>query len=119
MTVGDVIIEIDRLTGVFLHQPLVDMGPIFGGNEEARPADPGEVKGFFEARECGDQPARGHFEMVFALRVLVDSYGETVGDDDEVACRFVHGGQWTPVEAGKAKRREREDGGLYTHSEDK
>lgn len=40
--VCDVIIEVDGLAGVLLHQPLVDDGTILWRNEETRPANPGE-----------------------------------------------------------------------------
>jgi hypothetical protein len=54
MAVCDVVIEIDGLAGIFFHQPLVYERPVFGGNEETRPADPGEIEGLLESREGRD-----------------------------------------------------------------
>lgn len=51
VSVCDVIVEIDGLAGVLLHQPLVDDGAILWRNEETRPANPGEGHGLFAAGE--------------------------------------------------------------------
>lgn len=84
MTICDVVVEVDGLAGVLVHEASVDDGTILWGDEEAWPADPGERHGFLGAGEGGDEPAGGHFEVVFALGIFGDGDGETVGDDDEV-----------------------------------
>lgn len=92
VAVCDVVVEVDSLAGVLIHEAAVDEGSVLGGDEEARPADPGEGHGFFAAGEGGDEPAGGHLEVVLALGILVDGDGETVGDDDEVALLAVEVG---------------------------
>jgi len=97
VAISDVIVEVYGLARVLLLQALVDEGPILWRNEETWPSDPCEVERLFEAGEGRYEPARGHFEVVLAMGVLVNGYRQTIGDDDEVAacCRARHGGRWT------------------------
>lgn len=84
MTICDVVVEVDGLAGVLVHEAFIDDGTILWGDEEAGPADPGERHGFLGAGEGGDESTGGHFEVVFALGIFGDGDGETVGDDDEM-----------------------------------
>ena len=51
MAVGYVIVEVYCLTRVLLHETFIDERAILGGDEEARPSNPGEVERFLEARK--------------------------------------------------------------------
>ena len=91
MLVGDVVCEVDGLARVLVLEPLVDERAVLERDEKAGPADPGEGEGLFAAAEGGDEAARGHLEVVLAVRILGDGDGEAVGDDDEVlGCAKVH-----------------------------
>ena len=91
MLVGDVVCEVDGLAGVLVLEPLVDDWPVLERDEKARPPNPGEGEGLFAAAEGGDEAARGHLEVVLAVRILGDGDGEAVGYDDEVlGCAEVH-----------------------------
>lgn len=89
VAVGDVVVEVDGLAGVLVAEAGVDERAVFGGDEEAGPADPGEGHALFAAGEGGDEAAGGHLEVVLARGVLGDGDGEAVGDDDEVGGRAV------------------------------
>ena len=84
VAIRDIVVEIDGLTGVVLHESLVDIGPVLGVDVEARPSNPSEGHRFFATRQGGYETTRGHFEVVFAVRILGDGDWETVGDHDEV-----------------------------------
>lgn len=78
VSISDVIVEIDSLAGVLLHQSFVDQRAILWGDEETRPADPGEVERFLKARESRNKSSRGHLKVVFPTGILGDGDGETI-----------------------------------------
>ena len=78
VAVCDVVVEVDGLARVLLLQTFVDDGTVLGRNEEAGPANPGELHGLLAAREGGDESAGGHLEVVLAIAVLCDCNGQTV-----------------------------------------
>ena len=84
VTVCDVVVEVYCLTRILLHKTLVDYESVFWGNVETRPADPGETHRLFCSREGGDEAARGHFEVIFALIILGDGNRKAIGDHDEM-----------------------------------
>jgi hypothetical protein len=85
MTIGEVVVEVDSLAGIFFLEPLVYMWSVFDWNAETGPSDPSEVHCFLETRQGRYQTTRGHFEVVFALVILVNGDGETVGDYNKMA----------------------------------
>lgn len=94
VAIGYVIVKIDGLAGVLFHEAFVDDGAVFRRDEEARPTYPREVKGFLETRQGGDEPSRGHFEMVLARCIFVNGDRETIGDYNEMAAlAYVHVGR--------------------------
>ena len=84
VTIRDIVVEVDRLAVVFLHEPLVDDRSVLGVDVEARPSDPGEGHRFFATGQRGNKTTRGHFEVVFAFCILGDGDRETVGNHDEM-----------------------------------
>lgn len=84
MAVSNIIVEVDCLAGVFIHEALVDIWTILWRDKEPRPTDPGEVQRLFEAREGRYKSTRGHLEVVFTRSILGDRYRQPVGDDDEM-----------------------------------
>ena len=84
MTVCDVVVEVDCLTRVLLHKALVNYGSVLWGDVETRPANPSKTHRLFCSGEGGDEAARGHFEVVFALIILGDGNWKTIGDHDEM-----------------------------------
>ena len=84
VTVCDVVVEVYCLTRVLFLKALVDDDPFLWGDVETRPADPSETHRLFRSGEGGDKSARGHFEVVFTLRILCDGNRKTIGDYDEM-----------------------------------
>jgi hypothetical protein len=84
VTVCDVIVEVYCLTRVLLHKTLVDYESVLWGDIETRPANPSETHRLFGSGEGGDEAARGHFEVVFALIILGDGNRKTIGNHDEM-----------------------------------
>ena len=95
MAICDVVVEIDGLAGVFLHEPFVDIRSVLGVDVEARPSDPSEAHRLFATREGGHEPTRGHLEVVFALSILGNGNWKTVGDYYEMlsACGVLEMGE--------------------------
>jgi hypothetical protein len=92
--IREIVVEIDGLTGILFHEPLVDYWPVLDRDVESWPTYPCEGHGLFAARQCGDEASRGHLEMVFALCILGDRDREPVGHDDETLfAEFLHCGE--------------------------
>jgi hypothetical protein len=81
--VSEVVIEVDGLTGILLHETTVDKRTVLERDIETRPADPGKIHRLLAAREGGDEATRGHFEVVLARRILADGDGKAIADDNE------------------------------------
>ena len=84
VTVCDVVVEVYCLTRVLFHKTLVDYDSVLWRDVEPRPADPSETHRLFGSGEGGDEAARRHFEVVFALIILGDGDRKTIGDHDEM-----------------------------------
>ena len=84
VAIRDVVVEVDGLAGVLLHEPLVDVSSVLGIDVETRPSDPSEGHGLFATREGGYETTRGHLEVVLAFGILGDGNWEAVRDHDEV-----------------------------------
>lgn len=83
VAVCELVVEIDCLAGVLLHEPAVDDLAVLLWDVEARPADPGEVELLLAARERRDEAARAHLEVVLARGILGDRDGQTIRNDDQ------------------------------------
>lgn len=108
MAIGDVVIEVHSLAGVFFKKTFVDKRTVFWWNEETWPANPGKGHALFATGKSGDETTGRHLEMIFSLRISRDSDGKTVRDDDEVPLLTVE------VETEGVRAR---DGGAWGHGE--
>jgi len=50
VAIRDVVVEVDGLAGVLLHEPLVDMSSVLGVDVETWPSDPSEGHRLFATR---------------------------------------------------------------------
>jgi hypothetical protein len=85
MAVCYVIVKVDGLARVLLHEAFVDYQPVLGWDEETWPTNPGEVERLLESGKGRDETARRHLEVVLAMSVLGYRYRKSIGDDNEMA----------------------------------
>jgi hypothetical protein len=110
VTVCNVVVEVYCLTRVLLHKTLVNYGSVLWGDVETRPANPNETHRLFGSGEGGDEAARGHFEVIFALIILGDGNRKTIGDHDEMLF-------WRGFGAGGVRLRRRGVDSWHRHGE--
>ena len=96
VAIRDIVVEVDGLAGVFLHEYLVDVRSVLRVDVETRPSNPSESHGLFATGKGGYETTRGHLEVVLPLGILGNCDWETVGDNDEV---LGPGNVWDPGEA--------------------
>ena len=105
MSVSKIIVEVNGLTRIFLHKAAVYEGPVLDWDEGTGPTNPGKGHGLFAAGESGDETTGRHLEVIFALCILGDGDGESVGDDDEARLRVRRRGGSVRLRHGGEERR--------------